>query len=167
MHVYKVLYFNDNASPCVGYVAAENEAEASTFLGVRDGTAIVSCVAFNVEVVGVDDAHAEIPPLAVTRVGLPSPIGEGGVATLDSRVADSRTFEIRRHDSSTFNAADYAIECQNGTCDCAPICPVCRKTKCWDAKHWPGHHDWRCGECCQAHFSMPWKAAAVPAVEGQ
>lgn len=70
------------------------------------------------------------------------------MTNLDSRV----------HDPSTLHVEDFAPECANGTCNCAPTCPNCRKIRCWDAKVFPGYHDWKCGECFHS-FTMPWKAA--------
>jgi hypothetical protein len=67
--------------------------------------------------------------------------------------------DTRTHDPKTFHASDYATACQNGTCTCAPICQVCGKAKCWDMKLFPGHHDWRCGECCQHSVTTVWKRA--------
>ncbi len=66
--------------------------------------------------------------------------------------------DTRTHDPNTFRPEEYALACQDGSCDCAPACPVCGKGKCWDAKLWPGFHDWRCGECCQANVTTSWKA---------
>lgn len=63
------------------------------------------------------------------------------------------------HDPKTFKASDYALACQTGTCSCAPTCPVCGKQKCWDAKVWPGLHDWRCNECHQTNLRIAWKPA--------
>jgi hypothetical protein len=66
---------------------------------------------------------------------------------------DTRVPNLKHKDS------DYAADCVAGTCSCAPGCPVCGKAKCWDARQWPGYHDWRCAECCQAHVTTLWLPA--------
>jgi len=69
------------------------------------------------------------------------------MSTTDVRVPDP---EHRDH--------NFQTSCVEGSCDCAPLCPVCGKGKCWDAKLWPGHHDWKCAHCCQADFYTLWEA---------
>lgn len=58
--VYRVNYYV-SGQPVSAFVCAESDAEASAFLGVRDGSASASRVAFPVEVVGVDKAHDALP----------------------------------------------------------------------------------------------------------
>jgi hypothetical protein len=62
-NVYRVSYYVGGVAK-QSFICAASEAEASDFLGVRDGTASVSTVASNVEVVGVDTVHdVLVPPI--------------------------------------------------------------------------------------------------------
>lgn len=64
--VYRVNYY-DHGQPASIFICAESDVEASQFVGVRDGSAQVSRVAGPVEVVGMDAAHPEIPPVPVFK----------------------------------------------------------------------------------------------------
>lgn len=65
--VYRVNYCDTNGQPLSAFVCAESENEASAFLGVADGVAQTSRVAFPVEVVGVDAPHDPIPAPPITK----------------------------------------------------------------------------------------------------
>jgi hypothetical protein len=71
--------------------------------------------------------------------------------------SDTRTPNAKHKDE------DFHPSCVAGTCDCAPLCHVCGKGKCYELKQWPGYHDWRCAHCHQANFHTPWKPAAEEA----
>jgi len=66
--------------------------------------------------------------------------------------------DTRTHDPNTFNVDNYAQACQNGTCDCAPLCRNCGKCRMWDEKRWPAFHDFHCAEC-HAYLVTEWKEA--------
>lgn len=64
-NVYRVIFFK-NATPKTAFVVAESGVEATDFLGVRDGTASATEVTRDVEVVGIDPAHAALAPMPIT-----------------------------------------------------------------------------------------------------
>jgi hypothetical protein len=75
--VYRVSFY-EGGQPKQAYVCAESELEASTFMGVRDGSASVSAIAPNVEVVGSDRPHPALPsaPINVAPPEAPKQLSE-------------------------------------------------------------------------------------------
>ncbi len=70
--VFRVNYYL-GGQPATAFVCAFSDNEASAFLGVQDGSASVTRVAFPVEVAGVDTSHAPIPPIAPNVAPYDSP----------------------------------------------------------------------------------------------
>ena len=71
---FRVNYFK-GGQPAQAFIVAETEGEASAFLGVTDGSAQVNRVAYPVEVVGLDDAHAPLAPMPITTAPFDMPKG--------------------------------------------------------------------------------------------
>lgn len=57
---FRVNYYV-KGTPKSSFVVANDGNEASAFLGVRDGTASASVVAYPVEVIGIDQPHDSLP----------------------------------------------------------------------------------------------------------
>jgi len=130
------------------FVVAEDGFQAQQFLGVRDGSASVHPVAWEVEIVGFHPAHDALTPVPVTVV---VPEARGTMFSAFDTGYDSRL------SGAGVNPSELSQACQDGTCDCAPLCGRCGKGKMWDSKAWGGEHLWNCPEC-HAKGSMPWKA---------
>jgi len=71
---FRVNYFK-GGQPAQAFIVAETEGEASAFLGVTDGSAQVNRVAYPVEVLGLDDAHAPLAPMPITTAPFDMPKG--------------------------------------------------------------------------------------------
>jgi len=63
---FRVNYYV-NGQVKTAFVVAYTLDEAAEFLGVRDGSASGASVAYPVEVPGLDEAHAPLPQLPVTK----------------------------------------------------------------------------------------------------
>lgn len=70
--VFRVSYYR-SGQPATAFICASSEQEAAVFVGVRDGSAQVSRVAGDVEVVGVDKAHPALPSAEVFKAPPESP----------------------------------------------------------------------------------------------
>jgi len=136
------------------HVIAETGADALHFLGVRDGSASVHPVSYDVEVIGLHPAHEPLAPCPITKV--PSQFG----ATRFVAFSDGRGNNFDTRTAAGFRAEDYAADCAEGTCDCAPTCGLCGKGKMYDNKRMPGYHDWTCPHCIASGY-QPWKLSEV------
>jgi hypothetical protein len=65
-NVYRVNYLFADVPQAENVVAA-SEAEAIKFFGIQDGHATAIMIASGVEIVGVDEPHALIPPKEVFK----------------------------------------------------------------------------------------------------
>jgi hypothetical protein len=88
---FRVNYFKGGQAT-TAYVVAETDSDASAFLGVTDGSAQVNRVAYPVEVVGLDTAHAPLPAMAVTVApfDLPKAVSRQEFDALQTQMADLR-----------------------------------------------------------------------------
>jgi hypothetical protein len=86
---FRVNYFL-GGQPASAFIVAGTDTEASAFLGVQDGSAQVSKVAYPVEVVGLDTAHALIPPTPVTVApfDIPRTVSRSEFDSLQAELAD-------------------------------------------------------------------------------
>ncbi len=71
---YRVNYYV-NGQPKSSFVCAESDVVAAAFLGVQDGSATSVPVAYPVEVVGIDPAHAAIPVIVPNVAPFEAPKG--------------------------------------------------------------------------------------------
>jgi len=85
---FRVNYLK-GGTPRTTFVVAETGNAASDFVGVRDGSAQVSQVAFPVEVVGVDAAHEVVtpPPINVAPPDVTPQLSQEELATLREIIA--------------------------------------------------------------------------------
>ncbi len=89
MNVYRVNYYV-GGQPKTSFVCADVASQAADFLGVRDGSAAVSELAKDVEVIGIDKAHPAIIPPTPTRApfDLPRNVGRAEFEALQAQVAN-------------------------------------------------------------------------------
>ena|ERR1700756_177229 len=85
---YRVVYYK-GGSQITAFVVAETDTEASTFIGVVDGSASVTRVASPVEVSGLDPAHAALPsmPVNVAPFELPRSVSRAEFEALAQQIA--------------------------------------------------------------------------------
>lgn len=74
------------------FVVAETDSDASYFVGVRDGSAAVSEVAKNVEIVGIDTQHDAIVPIPPSTAPFDSPkwASRAEVDSMQAQIAELR-----------------------------------------------------------------------------
>lgn len=71
---YRVSFNNSNGTPQSKFVVADADYLAVSFLGIGPGKAVqVSVVASPVEVSGIDEPHADMPPDPVTVAPFEAP----------------------------------------------------------------------------------------------
>jgi hypothetical protein len=89
--VFRVNYYVSGQST-TAFVCCFSETEAAIFLGVRDGSAAVSRVAYPVEVDGLDAAHdALVPPEPFKApYDLPKSVSRADFNALQQEVNDLR-----------------------------------------------------------------------------
>lgn len=87
--VYRVNYYV-NGQPKSSFVCAESDVAAANFLGVQDGSATSTPVAYPVEVVGIDAPHAAIPAIApnVAPFEIPKGVTREEFNALQRQLAD-------------------------------------------------------------------------------
>lgn len=90
--VFRVNYYL-GGQPATAFVCSYSDTSASAFLGVMDGSASVTRVAYPVEVDGVDTAHAAIPALAITVApfDLPKTVSRAEFEALASQIVELQT----------------------------------------------------------------------------
>jgi hypothetical protein len=86
---FRVNYFR-GGQPATAYVVAVSEGHAAAFMGVTDGSAQVNRVAYPVEVVGLDPAHAPLVPMPinVAPFELPKNVSRDEFNALQAQLAD-------------------------------------------------------------------------------
>lgn len=89
LSTYRVNHYV-GTTPKTSFVVASSEAEASSFLGVRDGSAQVSTVASPVEVVGLDKPHAALAtiPVNVAPFDIPHNVSRKEFEGLQQQITD-------------------------------------------------------------------------------
>lgn len=89
--VFRVNYYVKGQA-ATAFVCALSDNEAAAFLGVRDGTAQVSRVAYPVEVIGIDKEHPAMEPIPVFKAPMtPTPLTHEEIAALRKTISPGPT----------------------------------------------------------------------------